>query len=129
MPSPRARDDAGLLTIQYALAVGLSLVFLAQITNLLVFAYGRGAVRAALDEGVRAAAVIDAGEVECLRRAQAVLADLLGGDLGRGVGPIVCADDGARIRAEVTSAFDGWLPGAPGFTFTTVAQAVREVAP
>ena len=50
MPKPR------FTTIQYVIAVAWSLVLLVLIANLLVDLYARGAVRDALDDGVRAGA-------------------------------------------------------------------------
>ncbi len=121
-----ARADRGFLTVQYLLAIGLTFLLLAHITNLLVAAYGRGAVRAALDEGVRAGSVVDGGPAECVARAQAVLDDLLGGWMGSGVGPVSCAVDGPKVTASAQASFPAWLPGIPPHSFTITAQMVRE---
>jgi hypothetical protein len=127
LPIHRAGDQ-GFLTIQYTLAVGLSLLLLVQVANLLVVAYGRGAVRAALDEGVRAAAVAgDPGQ--CHARAEAVLGDLLAGAMRAGVGPIACTVGTDRVRARVDTILAAWIPGLPAHAFTTEAVAVREPVP
>ena len=47
--------------MQYVATVGLSLILLVLFANLLVDLYARGAVRDALDEGVRAAAPAGSG--------------------------------------------------------------------
>ncbi len=125
----RADGSGGFLTIQYVLAVGLSLVLLAQIMNLLVVGYGRGAVRAALDEGVRAASVAQGDAGQCLARSEAVLRDLLGGTMGEGVGPIGCVVTEDRVRAEVDAVFAAWLPGVPAYGFSVRAEILKEAAP
>ena len=125
----RAAPSDGFLTIQYLLAIGLTFVLLVQVTNLLVHAYGRGAVRAALDEGVRAGSVVDAAPAECAARARAVLGDLLGGWMGDGVGAVTCSMDGDRVTARVHATFPAWVPGVPPYSFTTTARMVREPDP
>jgi hypothetical protein len=124
-----AAEDDGFLTAQYVVAVALSLVLLVQVANLLVVAYARGAVRAALDEGVRAAVVADPAGGTCEQRAAEVLTDLLGGPLGAGVGPVRCATEGPLVVATADSRFAGWVPGTPDAAFTTRATAVREPVP
>ena len=52
----RAASERGMATPQFVLASGLALLLFVAFANLIVFQYGRGVVRAALDEGVRAAA-------------------------------------------------------------------------
>jgi hypothetical protein len=124
-------DEAGFLTVQHLLAVSLTLVLLAQLANLLVVAYARGAVRAALDEGVRAAALADADGGHCEARARAVLDDLLGGPLGDGVGPVRCtvSSDGRLVTAAASARLPAWVPGVRDAVFEARASAVREVAP
>jgi hypothetical protein len=125
----RSGGADGFVTVQHLLAVGLSLLLLAQIANLLVVAYGRGAVRAALDEAVRAASVAGAPAGACEERAAAVLADLLGGTMGAGVEPVRCWADAEVVRASADAAFAAWLPGVPPHRFTTTALMVREQLP
>ena len=47
-------DDAGFVTVQFTAAVAFSMVVLVMLANLIVYQYGRGVVRAAVDEAVRA---------------------------------------------------------------------------
>jgi hypothetical protein len=117
----------GFLTIQYLLAVGLSLVLLASLGNLLVFSYGRGVVRAALDEGVRAGSRAGASPAECQARADAVLSDLLSGSLGQGV-DVRCQSQGGTVTASAEASFPAWAPLVPSWSFTTTAEAVAEPA-
>jgi hypothetical protein len=119
------RDD-GFVTVQFVTAAALSLVLLVLLANVLVAAYARGVVRAALDEGARAGARTADGAAECALRAGAVLDDLLGGPLRGGVEPIVCVVEGDRVRASTRAAVAGWLPGTPGWVFDVTATAVRE---
>lgn len=122
------RQD-GFVTVQVLLAVGLSLVLFTMLTNVLIVSYARGVVRAALDEGVRAAAVAGGGEGHCVARADAFLGDLLGGSMASGVGPVDCTLTPDLVTATVEADFPGWLPGVPDFSFTTEAVAVREPDP
>jgi hypothetical protein len=129
---PSRAGERGFVTIQVMVAVAFSLVVFAMLTNVLVFAYGRGVVRAALDEGVRAASSAGGHAGQCIERAAAVIDDLLGGGMGSGVGSISCAIvDGVppQVTAEVNTTFDAWLPGVPAYGFTTRAAAVLEVEP
>lgn len=74
--------------------------------NLLVASYVRGAVRDALDEGVRAAAVVNGTPAVCTERARTALTQLVGGSAVV-VDELRCDDDGdwvvarARVRLRV----------------------------
>ncbi|HVM00774.1 MAG TPA: hypothetical protein VM324_15905 [Egibacteraceae bacterium] len=122
------RAEGGFVTVQYVAVVGLSLLFVVMLANLVVFQYGRGVVRAALDEGARAGTRTTAGAAECEARAGDVLADLLGGAMGAGV-RLRCADDGDLVRASADVVFVGWLPAVPDWRFTAEATASRRPAP
>lgn len=120
--------DRGFVTVQYVAVTGLSLLLVVVMVNLVVFQYGRGVVRAALDEGVRAGARATAGSEECEARARDVLADLLGGAMGAGV-TLRCTDTGSTLQATADVVFHGWLPSVPDWRFSAEASAVREQAP
>jgi hypothetical protein len=107
----RSCDD-GFLTVQFVLAVGLSLALLATIANLLVQRYAVAAVHAALDEGVRAGGRSGAGERECSEAARAALHGLLGGRYGDSL-EVRCQRDGKRVEAEGTGTLEGWAPLVP----------------
>ena len=78
----QARDERGFTTVQYVATVGLSLVFLVLFANLLVDLYARGAVRDALDEGVRTAAPAGTRHAACAKHVRdEVLDGLLRGPL------------------------------------------------
>lgn len=118
------RAETGFLTVQFVAAVGLSLVLFTVLANLVVYGYARGVVRAALDEGVRSASRVDGDAATCQARAEAVLADLLGGPMGDGV-TLRC--EGRRAVADVT--LQPWVPGVPAWRFSLAADAVAEEAP
>lgn len=115
-------------TTQYVVATAAALVVFVGLANLVVDLYARGAVRAAVDEAVRASARIDASAAECARRADDVLAGLLGDRLRAGVH--VTCDDGAEVvtaRADVR--LTGWLAVFPDWSFTVTGTAVKERVP
>jgi hypothetical protein len=122
------RAEEGFLTVQFVAATGLSLVVLVVIANLIVFQYGRGVVRAGLDEGVRAGSRAGAGTDECLDRAGDAVRDLLGGAMGEGV-RLRCDRTADRITASADVHFRGWLPVVPDWRFEVAAVAVQETAP
>lgn len=129
-PGPAGRLSEGFTTIQFVVATALSLVFLLLGANFIVFQYARGAVRAALDEGVRAGSVeygsssrrVDA----CSRRAAEVLGDLLRGPIGEGV-QIDCelGRGGGRpvMTARARTRFRSWIPSVPDWRFEVTAVA------
>lgn len=110
------------------MAVGLSLVLFTLAANLVVFQFGRGVVRAALDEGTRAGSRGGAGVAECQRRAEATVDGLLGGAMRAGV-TVSCAADSERMVATGQATFPGWLPAVPDWSFTIRAEVMREDAP
>ena len=85
--------------MQYVATVGLSLIFLVLFANLLVDLYARGAVRDALDEGVRAAAPAGTDARVCEARADEVLDGLLRGRLGDDI-RVECGPDGSTMVAR-----------------------------
>lgn len=124
-PSRRRPDDRGSTTVSVIVAVGVVLVLVVAIIQVIVFQYGKGTVRAALDEGVRAGSRSDTSIATCQERAAAVLTDLLGGSLGDGV-RVACRDDGDRVVATADVHFDGWLGGVSDYDATITASAAKE---
>jgi hypothetical protein len=126
-PSQRHADrDRGAITIATTFAVGVVLSITVMVANVLVFQYGRGAVRAALDEGVRTGsrATAGTGAAVCEQIARNTL-DQLAAGLGQGV-DIRCADTGDQIVATADVHFDGWLAGITDYDATFTASASRE---
>ena len=125
----RRRLDVGFATVQFVFGVGLTLIAFTLIANVIVVHWGRGVVRTALDDGVRAGARVVEPIPACRQRAESALDDLLAGPLRAGVGPVTCTADGQAVSAQVTATFDGWLPGTGSWTTTMQASAAREPAP
>lgn len=121
--------ERGFASTSFLAAVALSLVAVVAVVNLLVFAYARGALRAALDEGVRAGTRAADAAGECERRATAALDDLLAGQLRAAVGDVTCRDDGDRVAASVTGRLPAWAPGIPDWPVRETAVASRERQP
>src|SRR5215475_11942325 len=106
--STTRRDDRGVTTVTALLAVGVSLILLVALVNYVVWQYGRGAVRSAIDQAARAGSRASATETTCETRAHEALHTLLGGPMGRGI-TITCTDDGHNMHATATGTFHGWL--------------------
>jgi hypothetical protein len=113
-----ARRDDGFTTIQYVTATALSLVLLVLIANLLVDVYARGAIRDALDEGVRAGAPVGRAAADCEAKVREVLDGLLRGPVGDDV-TVTCAREGTAMTAHAEGSLPSWLPMlVPGWRFT-----------
>ena len=115
----------GFTTASFVVAAGLSMLFFVLLANLMAVQYGRGVVRAALDEGARYGAHHDAADSACEDRIQDVLDALLGGEMGSGVSHW-CPGDSTRTRAGARVVFPAWLPGIPEFRFEMAATAAAE---
>lgn len=124
----RLSGDAGMATTGFVLAAGLALWFFVLLTNMIVWQYGRGVVRDALDEGVRAGSFVGVPATACLETADAVRSQLLGGAMGDRV-RLTCVDDGFGIQATADVVFPAWLPGIPDWNFQLEARRLKEVAP
>ena len=101
------------------------LILLTGIIQVIVFQYGKGTVRAALDEAARAAARTPSSVETCQARAANVLADLLGGEMGNGV-RVTCADAGDHIVVTAAVHFDGWFGSLTDYDATLTASATKE---
>lgn len=122
-----AGGEDGSTVVMAVATIAASMLVFVLLANALVVLYGRGVVRAALDEGVRAGANVGAGAEECQRRAEDAVADLLGGALGDGV-TLACEETPERITAQADAVFQGWLPGVPAWHFQLGADSTREPA-
>ncbi len=124
----RVHDESGSAAPAYVFAVGLSLIFFVLLVQFVAWQYGRGVVRAALDEGARVGAPAEAGLGDCEARALDVLADLLGGTMGDEVA-VRCTQSGTQVVAEATVTFRAWLPPSPDWSFRVAASARKEALP
>jgi hypothetical protein len=122
----RIRGEDGFSTIQYVVATGFSLLLFVLIANLLVDLYERGAVRDALDEGVRAAKPVAATTHDCETRIHEVLSSVVGGSSLR-VASLSCREDGDRVIASAQVALRSWFPALlPDWRLDLDAAAHRE---
>ena len=121
----RRTGDTGFVTLQYVIAVAWSLLLLVLVANFLVDLYARGAVRDALDDGVRAAAPSSQPVVTCEGRAHAVLTGLVRGPLV--TAHVACDASGSYVTAEARVSLRSWLPMlVPDWHMTLHAVAQRE---
>ena len=111
--------------ISLVVATGIVLVLVTALLQIIVFQYGKGAVRAALDEAARSAARSPTSVDICQARAANVLGDLLGGDMGDGV-KVSCADDVDRVTVTANVHFDGWFGSLTDYDATLTASAAKE---
>jgi hypothetical protein len=121
----RCREDRGSTFLALVMATGVVLVVLTAILQVIVFQYGKGTVRAALDEAARAAARTPTSVDACQERAGDVLGDLLGGAMGDGV-RVSCADNGEHVVVTAAVHFDGWFGSFADYDTTLTASAVKE---
>ena len=115
----------GFATAGFIVAVGFSMLFFVLLANLMAVQYGRGVVRAALDEGARHGARYGASGSACQDRIREVVGGLLGGVMGSGVS-YRCEGDSIRTRASAEVVFPAWLPAIPEFRFQMAATAAVE---
>lgn len=127
-PSGRHRpNESAFATVEFMVAVAFSFLLLVMVANLILVQYGRGVVRAAVDEGARAGARFEVDAVDtCEARVDAVIGTL--GKMGNDV-TVSCTLTDEQVRATATASFEGWLPVVPTFTEEASALARKEVAP
>jgi hypothetical protein len=121
----RCRGDSGATFIALVFATGVVLLIVTGIIQVIVFQYGKGTVRAALDEAARAGARAPVSAASCEARAADVLGDLLGGEMGDGVA-VSCTDAGERIVVTASVHFDGWFGSLTDYDTTLRASAAKE---
>ena len=122
----RRRGEHGFTTIQYVVATGFSLLLFVMVANLLVDLYERGAVRDALDEGVRAGVPVASTADDCVARTREVVRAIAGGGSVR-VDELTCVPDGDRVVATARVSLRSWFPTlVPDWHLTLRASAHRE---
>jgi len=114
-----------MVSISYVLAASFAMIFFAILANFVVIQYGSGAVRAALDEGVRDGARADAGVAVCQATIDDILSSVLGGPYGDDVST-TCQDNGDVMIASAQATFRGFAPLVPDLTIDFEAVAARE---
>lgn len=119
-------SERGSASIGAVAGIGALLLTLTLFVQVVAWQYARGVVRSAALEAARAGAPIEADAGACARRFESVRGQLLGGDLGDGVGTIRCARTDDEVAAAVDVRLEGWLPGSPDWVFEVTATATRE---
>ena len=120
------RGQRGFTTIQYVVATAFSLLLFVLVANLLVDLYERGALRDALDEGVRTGVPVAASADDCLARVHEVVRSIASGSSLR-VDDLSCERDGDRIVATARVVLRSWFPMLlPDWRLTLRASAHRE---
>lgn len=131
MPQSHGRDEEG--TTAFAVLVGMLIVLAVFMVgcNFVVFEYGQGVVRTAVDEAARAGSeqrMPGGPTAACQQKAAEVMANLLPGPFGRGVA-ISCRQTGSEVVATASGRFPGWLPPVPALAVHIVGAAQLEVNP
>ena len=115
--------ERGVSSVQFVLASALALILFVTLANLVVFQYGRGALRSALEQGARAGSV--GGETACEATAAAVVAGLLGGRMSDGL-MVSCTGSATGVEARGNARFASWTPLMPDLDVALVVRAVAE---
>lgn len=122
--APRRLEDAGFTSVQFVLASALALVFFVALANVVVVQYARGAVRSALDQGVRTGSINQSPEL-CEARVAAVLSDLLDGRIGDSVA-YRCVVDGELMKATASFTVEAWTFMSGDYSLQLNAEATLE---
>lgn len=122
IPAPRA---SGFVTSQFVLAVAFSLLLFVTLCNAIVYQYGRGVLRSALDEGVRSGSRASGSTATCRETAEEVRRSLLGGPIGAHVS-LRCGLVAGQVRATADGYLPSWLPLVPDWPVRLSATAVKE---
>jgi hypothetical protein len=125
---PPRPDDRGIATATAVVAIGLGLLALVALINFVVYQYGAGAARSAVDQAARTGSRASASEATCEARANEALDTLLGGPMGDDI-TITCTDNGQHVTATATGTFRGWLPIVPDWSWEITATATKEQDP
>jgi hypothetical protein len=104
-------------------AAALGMLLFLVLANLVVVQYGRGAIRSALEQGVRAGSV--GGMARCEQTVESVVGDLLGGRMSDGL-TFECYLVGDVVVAEATVVFRSWTALTPDFEVALSSRAVVE---
>ena len=121
--------ERGFTTVTWVGCVSFTLLLVVWTFNLAAYLYGRGAVRAAIDEAARAGARVDADSVAvCQEKANTTLASLIGGPFGGNV-DVTCAEEEGVVRARADVLFQSWLPPVPDWSFVANGAVIKEQAP
>lgn len=127
------RLQTGFTTVENIAAIGISLFVLAVVANVVMFQYGRGVVRGALDDGVRAGARLSATDSDavaaCQQRAQEVIDAGIPGFTNAVTPTCSIISGGEEIQATATYSFRIFLGTNYDVTQNLSARAHKERPP
>jgi hypothetical protein len=90
--------------------------------------YGKGVVRGALHEGVRAGSTAPGGADECRQRIAEAIDGMLGPHYRSGI-TFSCTASDTRVVATATATLRAIVPGVPDVTLNLSASALKETDP
>ncbi len=117
-------SEAGFTSVQFLLGSAIALVFFLALANLVVVQFAAGALRSALDQGVRAGSIARSASV-CELRVSEVLEDLLSGTIGETT-DIKCEIDGLFVAAEGSLVVESWTIFTGDYSVSLTAEASLE---
>ena len=123
-----AGDERGIAAAELAVGLIIALFAFATLLNGAFVVYGKGVVRAALHEGVRAGSTAPAGSAECNERIRAALDGMLGPHYRSGV-QFSCTATDTRVVATADAHLRAFVPGVPDVSLQLSASALKEQAP
>lgn len=113
-------EERGTSTLAVTSAAGFGLAVFVLLANVVLLHYAQGVARTAADEAVRYGAV---SEAACQGAAEAVLADLLGGEYGASLEPNCAVMDGT-LQAVVSGTVPSLIPAVSGHRIEASASVV-----
>ena len=119
-----SRDDRGVSSVQFLAASALGLVLFVGLANLVVVQYGKGALRSALEQGVRAGSVA-ADSTACVEKIDEVVSQLLGGRMSAEL-VVDCQLRGSTISATGDAVFRSWTPLSPDIRVSLMSSSLVE---
>ena len=127
----RTRTTAGFVTAEFVFGLVMAYAVLFFAFNFIAYQYGRGVVRAALDEGTRRGSRADAPADACLTRIHRVLDESMGAEFRKQVpdGELSCVVAGTRVTASAGFHFHSLLLSVGDLNTTIHASSHKEVHP
>lgn len=120
-------DDRGISSLQFLLASALGLVLFVGLANLVVVQYGKGALRSALEQGVRAGS-LTGDTAACAKKVDEVIDQLLAGRMSDQV-IVQCDATASTITATASAIFVSWTPFTPDFNVSLASTSRMEPPP
>lgn len=117
-------SEAGVSSAQFVLGAALALLLFVSLANLVVVQYGRGAIRSALEQGVRAGSVTRS-EAICETTARGVADQLLGGRMSDRL-EVRCVFGADGMAASARAVFESWTLLTPDFEVELATSAFLE---